>query len=726
MEQDTSTGQIQIITHEGNLAEDFKHRAKEPDLAKFGKDYHIVSIIGNQSTGKSTLLNKLFGTTFSVMDASRVRKQTTKGILISKDQDKHILVCDVEGADSAQRWDGHEPFEQCTALFSLVLSQVIMVNINTQEVGRFTGSNYGVLKVIFENNLKLFKQEGSKKLIFVLRDYDESENKDTIVNTIKEDIARIWAEIIKPKEHITSTPDQFFEFEFVFLTNFKWLRQQFDQQCQEFRQKFVDPNHPEYLFKHHDINNNVPIDGLYLFMENVWTTIKECKDINLPGQRTLVANLRCTDIKNEIVSSLDGRVKELKEKASKGPYAEFGREGEGIVRTALESYDSQTENYEKAVVEEKRKELISGLVQNLHDAFEKQVSTIRKNTVSELSSQLNGIKVNPDNLGNVMEKAKAVQSSVTSQFEDALKNTLIASSDWNTDLVVSEVKQQIDETVSAYREKQLAFILKQKGTQIRRDLEAETIRLFNNLDNDFWVVLDNFYNENVRTAESYVKNMLSDSFELNSDLIQAQIKNLNDDAYKDLESDLKNRFLELQYFMLKKFRNTFGKNENNVPINWKTLKPEEIESKYVHAKKVCNDLMQNLKYFNIRKRGEDYLEKKPVLSEREFETVNQRVNEDYETELADAQRKRAASEMGAIPKWFWGILVFFMYDDVLQWFKSPFILGFLIYPLFIVGCLIALAFATGYGSNMTAILSNLTGLIKLLLGSQLKKLGINL
>lgn len=32
-----------------------------------------------------------------------------------------------------------------------------------QEVGRFTGSNYGVLKVIFENNLKLFKQEGYLK-----------------------------------------------------------------------------------------------------------------------------------------------------------------------------------------------------------------------------------------------------------------------------------------------------------------------------------------------------------------------------------------------------------------------------------------------------------------------------------------------------------------------------------------------------------------------------------
>ena len=75
------TGQIQVITNDGNLAEDFGRFVRETDFSKIGKGYHMVSIIGNQSTGKSTLLNRLFGTTFDVMDASRVRKQTTKGSL---------------------------------------------------------------------------------------------------------------------------------------------------------------------------------------------------------------------------------------------------------------------------------------------------------------------------------------------------------------------------------------------------------------------------------------------------------------------------------------------------------------------------------------------------------------------------------------------------------------------------------------------------------------------
>ena len=40
------------------------------------EDYGIVSIMGPQSSGKSTLMNKLFDTPFAVMDASKGRGQS--------------------------------------------------------------------------------------------------------------------------------------------------------------------------------------------------------------------------------------------------------------------------------------------------------------------------------------------------------------------------------------------------------------------------------------------------------------------------------------------------------------------------------------------------------------------------------------------------------------------------------------------------------------------------
>jgi len=278
--------------------------------------------------------------------------------------------------------------------------------------------------------------------------------------------------------------------------------------------RFVEPERDDYIFKHHDLDANVPMDGLFLFMDNVWTTIKDCKDINLPSQKTLVANLRCTDIKNEIIASLQDKTNNLKEKTSKGFYADFGREGEQILQEALQLFDSQTENYEKTVVAEKRKELSNTLLQTFFEIYERQVSQIRKAAVADLNSKLSEIKVNPENIGNVMEKVKKAQNEVYDTFQKSVQNVVVPGSDWNTELVLSEVKQQMDETTSMFREKQLAFILKQKSTQVRREVEAETVRLFNNLNNDFWPVLDNFYNETLRTTEGFIKNMLSGNDDL--------------------------------------------------------------------------------------------------------------------------------------------------------------------------------------------------------------------
>ncbi len=65
------------------------------------KDYHSLAIIGTQSSGKSTLLNSLFGTQFMTMSNEQERGRTTKGIWMSVSD--RVLVLDLEGSDSAAR-----------------------------------------------------------------------------------------------------------------------------------------------------------------------------------------------------------------------------------------------------------------------------------------------------------------------------------------------------------------------------------------------------------------------------------------------------------------------------------------------------------------------------------------------------------------------------------------------------------------------------------------------
>lgn len=68
-------------------------------LQQHEKDYFTVAIIGSQNTGKSTLLNYLFGTKFKVLEGL-AGSRTTRGIVLGRDHTCPLVVLDVEGNDS--------------------------------------------------------------------------------------------------------------------------------------------------------------------------------------------------------------------------------------------------------------------------------------------------------------------------------------------------------------------------------------------------------------------------------------------------------------------------------------------------------------------------------------------------------------------------------------------------------------------------------------------------
>lgn len=73
-------------------------RAKIPHNSK---EYSTISIIGQQNSGKSTLLNYLFGTSFEVL-SKQAGTRTTQGVWLSADKEVPAVIMDVEGNDSMQ------------------------------------------------------------------------------------------------------------------------------------------------------------------------------------------------------------------------------------------------------------------------------------------------------------------------------------------------------------------------------------------------------------------------------------------------------------------------------------------------------------------------------------------------------------------------------------------------------------------------------------------------
>jgi hypothetical protein len=218
------------------------------------------------------------------MSDDKGRGQTTKGIWTSQCVRNKILILDCEGTDSKERGDDRHKFENCSSLFALAMADLLIVNMWTTDIGRWTASNYGVLKTVFEMNLKLFQQECAKKILFVLRDFNSDiDNKEITQKLILQDVYKIWEDVKKPEKYKDYEPQEFFEFEFVTIPHYFYKINGFNEQVALLRSRFSKDN-DGYLFSHSSQEKNVLAQDLNMFCSKIWSTILNDKDLNIVKQ----------------------------------------------------------------------------------------------------------------------------------------------------------------------------------------------------------------------------------------------------------------------------------------------------------------------------------------------------------------------------------------------------------------------------------------------------------
>ena len=270
-------------------------------MLEAGFGYDICAVLGSQSTGKSTLLNRLFGTNFDVMD-DRARQQTTKGIWLCRGMDRNVLVMDVEGTDGRERGEDQD-FERKSALFSLATAECVIVNMWENQVGLFQGANMGLLKTVLDVNLTLFQvgraRAGAPKektlLLFVIRDYIGTTPLANLESTIRADLQRIWASLTKPEALAGAELGDFFDVSFSALPHKVLQAKEFDEGIAQLQRRFIDRSDPQYVFQT-EYHKRIPIDGLPHYLESVWEQIMQNKDLDLPTQQELLAQFRCDEI----------------------------------------------------------------------------------------------------------------------------------------------------------------------------------------------------------------------------------------------------------------------------------------------------------------------------------------------------------------------------------------------------------------------------------------------
>ena len=641
------------------------------------------------------------------MNSTVRRGQTTKGVWIAADPRSRILIIDCEGTDSKSRSEKDRGrFEHSSSLFSLAMSDILIINMWTSDVGRYTASNYGVLKIVFEMNLKLFQQNTAKKIIIFLRDFDATRNKkDKIESLILEDIKKIWSEIKIPEAYAGKGPEHFFSFEFITMPHLIYREKEFKEEIVNLKKRF-DKDDPNYFFKNLSSIKNVPADGLKQYVNQIWTDILNDKDLDIPSQREMLANYRCTEIKNKILSAYDKEFKELYNLSSEKDILDFKEKCIDLKNKICSEYEKQACNYDNNVYKNIYKNLEEQISQKLYVCFMNQtkrlIPVLQKGMRRQLENKLSKID---DSKDNYFEISNNLRKQYLQQLVQKL-NQKKAFDSWKVS--ENEYSNLFDEIIEEQKSKAINKLKNDTTQKLRQHCEE----LFNNSienyskDKNFWKDFNENYLNHFCLKMFPLRVYLKDNFNCQNEEISEIMNNIQDKIFNDTKKNITKNMRDISTKIVEQFKKRFWyepKSNYQDPKNWNAYEEIEIDLMFKKLREEYLTVFEQLKYFELIKDilvAVDFDNKKEGLTEEEIGAIVDKNLEDKSkfefllkqgdilslkkrfemgitNILEDAKKRREGFQMN-MPYWFYGLLIFFGYDDVFRIIRSWYILPILL------------------------------------------------
>ena len=194
------------------------------------------------------------------------------------------------------------------------------------------------------------------------------------------------------------------------------------------------------------------------------------KDLDIPSQREMLANYRCTEIKQNILSKYDKTIKDLNSEAAKKDISNFKERCANINNAMLNDYDEVAKNYDDKIYENIRKQLEESISQKLFACFLNQtkrlIPMIQKFMRLDLANQLK--KSESD---NYMEFADRIGTKYIKMLINKLEDKKF-SPNWN--ITEQEFANIFDEIIENQKEK----CLKEKRTEVIKTLKKEYLDAF--------------------------------------------------------------------------------------------------------------------------------------------------------------------------------------------------------------------------------------------------------
>ncbi|XP_057736012.1 protein ROOT HAIR DEFECTIVE 3-like [Arachis stenosperma] len=537
---------------------------KEVKFSECGLSYAVVSIMGPQSSGKSTLLNNLFRTNFREMDAFKGRSQTTKGIWMARCTgiEPCTIVMDLEGTDGRERGEDDTAFEKQSALFALAVSDIVLINMWCHDIGREQAANKPLLKTVFQVMMRLFSPRKTT-LLFVIRDKTRTplENLEPV---LREDIQKIWDSVPKPQAHKETPLSEFFNVEVTALSSYEEKEEQFKEQVANLRQRFQHSIAPGGLAG--DRRGVVPASGFSFSAQQIWKVIKENKDLDLPAHKVMVATVRCEEIANEKYATFSANEEwcQLEEAVQSGPVQGFGKKLNSLLGACLSEYDLEATYFDEGVRSAKQKQLQEKLLQLVQPSFLSALGHIRSGIVDKFKDVFD--KALNRGEGFSLAAKNCIESSMA-QFDEACADVVIELADWDTSKVREKLRRDIDAHVASVRDAKLSELTSSYEEKLKEALSGPVEALLDEASGDTWSSIKKLLRRETESAVSGFSAALA-GFDMDEDTRQKMISNIADYARGVVEGKARDEAGRVLIRMKDRFTMLFSHDTDSMPRVW--------------------------------------------------------------------------------------------------------------------------------------------------------------
>ncbi|KAK3220482.1 hypothetical protein Dsin_014452 [Dipteronia sinensis] len=540
------------------------HFIKEVKLIECGLSYAVVSIMGPQSSGKSTLLNHLFNTNFREMDAFKGRSQTTKGIWMARCAgiEPCTLVMDLEGTDGRERGEDDTAFEKQSALFALAVSDIVLINMWCHDIGREQAANKPLLKTVFQVMMRLFSPRKTT-LMFVIRDKTRTplENLEPV---LREDIQKIWDSVPKPEAHKETPLSEFFNVEVVALSSYEEKEELFIEQVANLRQRFFHSIAPGGLAG--DRRGVVPASGFSFSAHEIWKVIKENKDLDLPAHKVMVATVRCEEIANEKYSNFvaNERWTYLEEAVQSGPVSGFGKKLNSILESSLSGYDEEAVYFDEGVRTAKRKQLEEKLLQLVQPAFQSMLGHIRSGTLDKFKDAFDKSLSGGEAFSSA---ARHCSTTCVAMFDEGSEDVTIEIANWDTSKVRDKLQRDIDAHIASVRAAKLSELTSSFESKLNEALSGPVEALLDGASSETWPAIRKLHQRETESAVSGLSDALS-GFEMDEETKQKMLASLENFARGLVEAKAKEEAGRVLIRMKERFTMLFSHDSDSMPRVW--------------------------------------------------------------------------------------------------------------------------------------------------------------